>query len=80
MHAGNGPDYNNEIYVYNLANNHEQRVTTYPGNDHYPAADGGRHIKRDRVSYSPAPLSGKIMTFNKSRLLDLPSTSYTSSR
>jgi beta propeller repeat protein len=44
VHAGNEPDYNNEIYVYDLATNQERRVTTYPGNDHYPAIDGGRIV------------------------------------
>lgn len=35
-------DYNNEIYVYNLVTGEEQRITDYPGNDHYPAVHGNR--------------------------------------
>lgn len=37
IHAQNQPDYNNEIYVYDLTTGQEKRLTSYPGNDHYPA-------------------------------------------
>ncbi len=42
IHAGNEPDYNNEIYAFDLSNGEEIRVTTNPGNDHYPVVDGNR--------------------------------------
>lgn len=44
IHAGNEPNYNNEIYVYDLDTNKEQRITNYAGNDHYPAIDGSRIV------------------------------------
>jgi Tol biopolymer transport system component len=40
IHAENAPDYNNEIYVYDLSANDEKRITSYPGNDRYPAISG----------------------------------------
>ncbi len=42
IHAGNVPDYNNEIYAYDLTTNQEQRITTNADNDHYPVIDGDR--------------------------------------
>jgi beta propeller repeat protein len=44
IHAGNEPDYNNEIYVYDLTTNQERRITTYPGNDHYAVIDSDRIV------------------------------------
>ncbi len=44
IHAGNEPNYNNEIYAYDLAANVEHRITDYAGNDHYPAVDGSRIV------------------------------------
>jgi len=44
IHAGNEPDYNNEIYVYDLTTNKERRITNYAGNDHYSAIDGSRIV------------------------------------
>jgi hypothetical protein len=41
-HPSNSHDYNNEIYVHDLATGKERRISTYPGNDHYPVIDGDR--------------------------------------
>jgi len=54
MHAGNEPDYNNEIYVYDLAPGQERRVTTSPGNDHYPVIYGNRVAWLRQWSYAEA--------------------------
>lgn len=56
IHAGNEPDYNNEIYIYNLTTNKERRVTTYPGNDHYPAIDGNRVVWLRQSDYLQADI------------------------
>jgi len=44
IHAENEPEYNNEIYVYDLTTNQEKRVTTNPGNDHYPDISGNNIV------------------------------------
>ena len=54
IHAGNEPDYNNEIYAYDLAANKEHRVTDYAGNDHYPAIDGNRIVWLRQSEYREA--------------------------
>jgi len=56
LHAGNEPDYNNEIYVYDLAAGQKRRVTTYPGNDYYPAIDGSRIVWLRQYTYREADL------------------------
>ncbi|MFC1946384.1 hypothetical protein ACFLXY_00535 [Chloroflexota bacterium] len=43
-HGQNKPDYDNEIYLYNLTTNQERRVTTYPGNDNHPDIYGDRIV------------------------------------
>ena len=43
-HGQNKPDYNNEIYLYDLTTSQERRVTTYPGNDNHPDIYGGRIV------------------------------------
>jgi len=44
IHGESEPDYNNEIYVYDLTTNQEKRVTTYPGNDRYPDISGNNIV------------------------------------
>jgi len=51
IHAGNAPDYNNEIYVYDLSTNQEKRITTYPGNDRYPDISGGNIVRLRQEDY-----------------------------
>ena len=41
-YPSNSGDYNNEIYAFDLSTGEEIRVTTNPGNDHYPVVDGNR--------------------------------------
>ncbi len=53
-HAGNEPDYNNEIYAYDLSANVEHRITNYAGNDHYPAIDGSRIVWLRQLSLREA--------------------------
>jgi TolB protein len=53
-HASNEPDYNNEIYVYDLTTDEERRVTSYPGNDRYPAIDGNRIVWLRQSGYREA--------------------------
>ena len=53
-HGQNQPDYNNEIYMYNLTTNQERRVTTYPGNDNHPAIDGGHIVWLRHTDYREA--------------------------
>ncbi len=43
-HPENEPNYNNEIYAYDLTANVEHRITNYAGNDHYPSIDGSRIV------------------------------------
>lgn len=55
-HPSNEPDYNNEIYVYDLTANKEHRITDYPGNDHYPAIDGNRIVWLRQSDYRQADI------------------------
>jgi beta propeller repeat protein len=43
-HGQNKPDYNNEIYLYDLTTGQERRVTSYPGNDNHPNIYGSRIV------------------------------------
>ena len=54
IHAENEPEYNNEIYVYDLTTNQEKRVTTYPGNDRYPDISGGNIVWLRQEDYIKA--------------------------
>ncbi len=56
IHAGNEPDYNNEIYLYDLAAGEERRITNYAGNDHYPAIDGSRIVWLRQLGYLEADI------------------------
>jgi TolB protein len=53
-HATNEPDYNNEIYMYDLATDEERRVTDYPGNDRYPTVNGNRIVWLRQSGYREA--------------------------
>lgn len=53
-HPSNAPDYNNEVYIYDLATNQERRLTTAQGNDQYPAIDGKRVVWLRQESYQKA--------------------------
>lgn len=53
-HPANAPDYNNEIYVYDLTTNQERRLTTSPANDRYPDIDGDRVIWLRQADYQKA--------------------------
>jgi beta propeller repeat protein len=53
-HASNEPDYNNEIYMYDLTTGEERRVTDYPGNDRCPAIDGNRIVWLRQSDYRKA--------------------------
>jgi beta propeller repeat protein len=53
-HASNEPDYNNEIYMYDLTTGEERRVTDYPGNDRYPAIEGNRIVWLRQSDYREA--------------------------
>lgn len=53
-HPGNEPNYNNEIYAYDLVTGSEHRITNYPANDHYPAVDGNRIIWLRQLSLREA--------------------------
>jgi len=43
-HPSSAPEYNNDIYLYDLTTGREERITSYPGNDHYPDIDGNKIV------------------------------------
>ena len=43
-HSVSEPEYNNEIYVYDLTTSQEKRITTYPGNDRHPDISGSNIV------------------------------------
>jgi beta propeller repeat protein len=55
-HPGNEPNYNNEIYAYDLITNKEYRITDYDGNDHYPAIDGNHIVWLRQFSLNEAEI------------------------
>ncbi len=44
IHGESEPEYNNEIYVYDLTTSQEKRITTYPGNDRHPDISGSNIV------------------------------------
>ncbi len=50
-HADNQPDYNNEIYVYDITTGREKRITISPANDHYPDIDGNKILWHRQSEY-----------------------------
>jgi len=53
-HPENDPGYNNEIYVYDLSTDQENRITTSLANDRNPAIDGSRVVWLRQEDYRKA--------------------------
>jgi beta propeller repeat protein len=72
-HPSNDPDYNNDIYVYDLNTGQEKRITSYPGNDHYPDIDGNKIVWLRQEDYIRADVfvynleTGRESRVSKSR-------------
>lgn len=75
-HPSNDPEYNNEIYVYNLTTGQEKRITSYPGNDHYPDIEGDKIVWLRQEDYIRADVfvynleTGGESQVSKSRFAD----------
>jgi len=76
IHAENEPDYNNDIYLYDLTANEEKRVTSYPGNDRNPDIDGDKIVWLRQEDYIRADVfvynleTGGESQVSKSRFAD----------
>lgn len=75
-HPSNDPDYNNDIYLYDLTANEERHITTYPGNDRHPDIDGNRIVWLRQEDYIRADVfvynleTGQESQVSKSRFAD----------
>jgi len=75
-HPENDPEYNNEIYVYDLTTNQEKRITTYPGNDRYPDISGSNIVWLRQEDYIRANVfvynmeTGRESQVSESRFAD----------
>lgn len=75
-HPSNAPEYNNDIYLYDLTTGREERITSYPGNDHYPDIDGNRILWLRQEDYIRADVfvynleTGRESQVSKSRFAD----------
>lgn len=61
IHAGNEPDYNNEIYVYDLNTNREQRITNNTQNDQHPFISGNRIVWLRQFTYLEADIFSYVI-------------------
>ena len=75
-HPSNAPEYDNEIYVYNLTTGQEKRITSYPGNDRCPDIDGDKIVWLRQENYIRADVfvynleTGRESQLSKSRFAD----------
>jgi len=75
-HPSNAPEYNNDIYLYDLTANEERQITTYPGNDRNPDIDGNKIVWLRQEDYIRADVfvynleTGLELQVSKSRFAD----------
>ena len=75
-HPSNDPEYNNDIYVYDLTTGQEKRITSYPGNDHYPDIESTKIVWLRQEDYIRADIfvynleTGLESQVSKSRFAD----------
>jgi beta propeller repeat protein len=75
-HPPSAPEYNNDIYLYDLTAGQEKRITSYSGNDRHPDIDGDKIVWLRQEDYIRADVfvynleTGRESQVSKSRFAD----------